>query len=105
MGFHEDADTQVSGELAGHAEPLPHLRVDARSVFHKVWDVIGGAGLGRGARKDPHEGCAQIHGQAPEADIRATALAKGMRLMRDDGERLVAAGITSREEVLRVTRD
>ena len=48
---------------------------------------------------------AQIHGQAPEADIRATALAKGMRLMRDDGERLVAAGITSREEVLRVTRD
>jgi len=25
--------------------------------------------------------------------------------MRDDGERLIAAGITSREEVLRVTRD
>ena len=48
---------------------------------------------------------AQIHGQAPEADIRATALAKGMRLMRDDGERLIAAGGTSREEVLRVTRD
>jgi general secretion pathway protein E len=28
-----------------------------------------------------------------------------MRLMRDDGERLVREGITSREEVLRVTRD
>jgi general secretion pathway protein E len=35
----------------------------------------------------------------------ATALAKGMHLMREDGERLVAQGITSREEVLRVTRD
>ena len=33
------------------------------------------------------------------------ALANGMALMRDDGERLIAAGITSREEVLRVTRD
>ena len=48
---------------------------------------------------------AQIHGQAAEASIRAAALAKGMRLMRDDGERLIAQGITSREEVLRVTRD
>ena len=48
---------------------------------------------------------AQIHAQAAEADIRTAALAKGLRLMRDDGERLVAAGVTSREEVLRVTRD
>jgi len=48
---------------------------------------------------------AQIHAQAPEATIRASALAAGMTLMRDDGERLIAAGITSREEVLRVTRD
>jgi general secretion pathway protein E len=48
---------------------------------------------------------AQVHGQAPEADIRAAALAKGMQLMRDDGERLIRDGITSREEVLRVTRD
>ena len=48
---------------------------------------------------------AQIHGQAAEADIRQAALASGMTLMRDDGERLIAASITSREEVLRVTRD
>ena len=46
---------------------------------------------------------AQIHARAPEADIRATALARGMTLMRDDGQRLIDAGITSREEVLRVT--
>ncbi len=48
---------------------------------------------------------AQIHHQVGEADIRKTALANGMRLMRDDGQRLVDAGITSAEELLRVTRD
>ena len=48
---------------------------------------------------------AQIHARASEAEIRIAAMAAGMTLMRDDGERLVAAGITSREELLRVTRD
>ncbi|WP_299147551.1 ATPase, T2SS/T4P/T4SS family, partial [uncultured Comamonas sp.] len=48
---------------------------------------------------------ALIHRQAPETDIRAQAQAAGMQLMREDAERLIAAGITSREEVLRVTRD
>ncbi len=47
----------------------------------------------------------QIHHSAAEADIRAAALRAGMTLMRDDGERLVAAGITTPEELLRVTRD
>ncbi len=46
-----------------------------------------------------------IHAHAAEADIRTAALAGGMTLMRDDGERLVREGITSREELLRVTRD
>jgi general secretion pathway protein E len=46
-----------------------------------------------------------IHNRAAEQEIRSTALAGGMRLMREDGERLVREGITSREEVLRVTRD
>jgi general secretion pathway protein E len=46
-----------------------------------------------------------IHTKAGEAQIRDAAMASGMRLMRDDGERLVREGITSREEVLRVTRD
>ena len=47
----------------------------------------------------------QIHSQSSEAEVRAAALANGMTLMRDDGERLIAQGVTSREEVLRVTRD
>jgi len=46
-----------------------------------------------------------IHNRTSEADIRSAALASGMRLMREDGDRLVREGVTSREEVLRVTRD
>lgn len=48
---------------------------------------------------------AQIHNHTSEADIRAAALSSGMHLMREDGERLVQTGITSREELVRVTRD
>ena len=48
---------------------------------------------------------AQIHHQAPEAEIRTAALQGGMVLMREDGERLVQNGLTSREELLRVVRD
>jgi general secretion pathway protein E len=48
---------------------------------------------------------AQIHNRAAEADIRSAALVSGMTLMRDDGERLVQLGVTSREELVRVTRD
>ena len=48
---------------------------------------------------------AQVHNRAAEAELRATALAQGMVLMRDDGQRLVDAGITRAEELLRVTRD
>jgi general secretion pathway protein E len=46
-----------------------------------------------------------IHNRAAEADLRNSALANGMVLMRDDGEHLVQTGITTREELVRVTRD
>ena len=46
-----------------------------------------------------------IHSRAPESQILATAEHGGLRSMRADGERLVAEGITSRAELLRVTRD
>jgi general secretion pathway protein E len=48
---------------------------------------------------------AQIHAKASEAEIRTAAIAGGMALMREDGDRLIQSGITSRAEVLRVTRD
>ncbi len=46
-----------------------------------------------------------IHNRASEAQIRDSATTAGMTLMQADGERLVREGITSREELLRVTRD
>ncbi len=46
-----------------------------------------------------------IHSSQSEAEIRQAALAGGMQLMREDGDRLVELGITSREEVLRVTKE
>jgi general secretion pathway protein E len=46
-----------------------------------------------------------VHNRAPEHELRAAAIAAGLKPMREDGERLVAEGITSLEEVVRVTRD
>lgn len=46
-----------------------------------------------------------IHARAAESQIFVAAEANGMRPMREDGERLVAEGITSPEEVMRVTRE
>jgi general secretion pathway protein E len=48
---------------------------------------------------------AKIHNRASEAAIRDAARASGMVLMREDGQRLVDGGITTAEELLRVTRD
>ncbi len=48
---------------------------------------------------------ALIHTSASEAHIREAAIKGGMALMREDGERLIARGVTSREELVRVTRD
>ncbi|MBL8346987.1 MAG: Flp pilus assembly complex ATPase component TadA, partial [Rubrivivax sp.] len=46
-----------------------------------------------------------IHRRAPENQIFAQAEANGLRSMGEDGQRLIDEGITSREEVLRVTGD
>jgi general secretion pathway protein E len=48
---------------------------------------------------------ALIHEKASEAELRGAALAGGMVLMRDDGVRLVESGVTTAEELVRVTRD
>ncbi len=48
---------------------------------------------------------ALIHNRSAESEVRSAALAGGMQLMREDGERLVKTGVTSLEEVVRVTRD
>jgi type II secretory ATPase GspE/PulE/Tfp pilus assembly ATPase PilB-like protein len=45
----------------------------------------------------------QIQARATAADITAAATAAGMRTLRDDGAAKVLAGITTVDEVLRVT--
>jgi general secretion pathway protein E len=46
-----------------------------------------------------------IHNRASESDMHRQAQRNGLGSLREDGERLVAEGVTSLEEVLRVTRD
>jgi general secretion pathway protein E len=48
---------------------------------------------------------ALIHSNAGEAEIRAAAARNGMMSMREDGQRWVQSGVTSLDEVVRVTRD
>jgi general secretion pathway protein E len=46
-----------------------------------------------------------IHNRAAESQLFVAAEQGGMKTMREDGDRLVAEGITSLEELLRVTRE
>ena len=48
---------------------------------------------------------ALIHRGASESELRDTARRDGMMSMREDGQRWVEAGVTSADEVVRVTRD
>ena len=46
-----------------------------------------------------------VHERAGEQRLRSLALSRGFKTLHDDGLRWVAAGVTSEEEVLRVTRE
>jgi len=46
-----------------------------------------------------------IHQKAAESELLTAAQGAGLRSMREDGARLIEQGITSAEEVLRVTRE
>ncbi len=49
--------------------------------------------------------CSMIIRQAPAGSIKEYAVSRGMRTLRDDGLAKAAAGLTSLEEVLRVTQE
>ncbi len=49
--------------------------------------------------------CGMITRRVPTGEIKTHALNRGMRTLRDDGMAKVAAGITTLEEVLRVTQE
>jgi general secretion pathway protein E len=46
-----------------------------------------------------------IHRGADDTEVRRAAERAGMQNMRADGQRWIAAGVTSHEEVVRVTRE
>ena len=48
---------------------------------------------------------AQIHHQASEVEVRVAAQKNGMKTMREDGDRWIRSGVTTQEEVLRVTKE
>ena len=86
-------------------------RVDADGRYHPVGcDTCGQTGYkGRTGvyelmiATDQVRGL--IHQRAAESEVLAAAQAAGLRSMREDGARLIKQGITSAEEVLRVTRE
>jgi general secretion pathway protein E len=90
----------------------PHCkRADARGRYHPVGCAECGMSGYKG-RTGVYEMMvadekvsALIHNRAAESQLFVAAEAAGLRSMRDDGERLVAEGITSAEELMRVTRE
>ena len=95
----------------------PHCkkRGDDSEDGHARWHPVGCAkcsmtgykgrtGVYELMRVDEHVQ-ALVHNRAPEQQLVAAARAAGLKSMREDGERLVRQGITSLEEVIRVTRD
>ncbi len=86
-------------------------KVDARGRYHPVGCIQCG-NTGYKGRTGVYELMAiddklraLIHGRAAESQLFVAAEAIGLRSMREDGERLIVEGITSPEEVMRVTRE
>jgi len=86
-------------------------KVDARGRYHPVGCAQCG-NTGYKGRTGVYELMAiddklraLIHGRAAESQLFVAAEAVGLRSMREDGERLIVEGITSPEEVMRVTRE
>jgi len=86
-------------------------RADARGRYHPV-GCVQCASSGYKGRTGIYElmavddkVSALIHSRAAESQLFVAAEAAGLRPMRADGERLVEQGVTSAEEVMRVTRE
>ena len=86
-------------------------KVDAQGRYHPVGCVECGQTGYKGRTGVYKLMCANeqvralIHGRAAEPQLLEAAEHAGLRSMREDGERLVGEGITSAEEVMRVTRE
>jgi general secretion pathway protein E len=94
-GAHERADGAANDRIVYRAVGCPHCNhsgYSGRTGIHELFVVDDDV------RRLVHEG-------KSEQALREVAARAGMHTMRDDGERWVEQGITSPEEILRVTRD
>ena len=69
-----------------------------------VFDAVPGEAP-RIARQSDCQTCFLCEAYCPTDALFVAAEAIGLRSMREDGERLIVEGITSPEEVMRVTRE
>ncbi|MEX1183299.1 MAG: GspE/PulE family protein [Gemmatimonadota bacterium] len=87
--------------LAGSAPDLTHARTGAGCSACRSTGYRGRTGIYELLVMDD-ELRAALHRDASSGGLASLAVGKGMRLLRDDGLRLVRAGITTVDEVLRV---
>ena len=86
---------QVDGTAILNAQGCPHCRhtgFKGRTGIHELFTLHDDAR-------------AMIHGGANEQGLREAARRHGMRSLREDGQRWVSQGISTAEELIRVTRD
>lgn len=101
----------IAADIGGDEGNAPAQAVPLQRVWHAVGcDKCGNSGYQ--GRMGVYELLTvddtvrtMIHRQAPESEIKQTALSHGMQTMRGDAQRWIDSGTTSLEEVLRITRD
>lgn len=77
---------------AGGCPACSHTGYSGRTGIHELFTVTD-------------EIRALVHNNADELALRSAAQGAGMRMLRQDGDRWIEQGITSIEEITRVTRD
>ena len=76
------------------------VREHYRFLLRSAWALTGSRAIAEDVVQDCFANAWKHREQ-----LRDAALRHSMTLMRDDGERLVRHGISTREELIRVTRD
>ena len=85
-----DISAKIPGHRQGFKEYFRHD--DGRTGIYELLPIDA-------------ELCSMIIRRTSAKEIKEYALSKGMRTLRDDGLRKAFAGVTTLEEVLRVTQD
>ncbi|MGF6980381.1 type II secretory ATPase GspE/PulE/Tfp pilus assembly ATPase PilB-like protein [Paraburkholderia sp. JPY465] len=100
----ETAQIAVQASLTGHLVLATLHTNDAASAVTRLTD------MGYAGRRGVYELLlidetirSLIHRNAADAEILEAGRAQGMRTLREDSERWLASGLTSLEEVIRVT--